>query len=127
MFSRGYRVFGPRDAAEAAAAGMKPQKLDGMSKIQWKALNKALSFSRVTRFSSPVEFVDALTSDTDTLDDVNDTTETEIVRSSGVPWRILTLSLIFMAAIAAIMQGDLVLMCPPLLGRRNREERASQV
>ena len=123
----GYRVFGPRDAAEAAAAGMKPQKLDGISRIQWKALSKALSFSRVTRFSSPVEFVDALTSDTDTLDDVSDTTETEIVRGSGVPWRILAISLIFMAAIAAVMQGDLIRMLGFETGPQSAETEAEEV
>jgi len=39
----GYRVFGPRNAAEAAEEGMKPQQLD-----------------RVTRFDSMAEFIDAL-------------------------------------------------------------------
>ena len=54
----GYRVFGPRNAAEAAAEGMAPQCPKGLSEPQWKVLKKALSFSRVTRFSSAREFVD---------------------------------------------------------------------
>lgn len=54
----GYRVFGPRNAAEAAAEGMAPQCPKGLSDSQWKVLKKALSFSRVTRFSSAREFVD---------------------------------------------------------------------
>ena len=56
----GYRVFGPRNAAEAAEAGMEPQCLDDLSKSQWQALKKALAYSRVTRFTSPATFVDAL-------------------------------------------------------------------
>ncbi|MEM9403554.1 MAG: protein kinase [Pseudomonadota bacterium] len=60
----GYRVFGPRNAAEAADAGMTPQPLPGLSDRQWRALKKALSFSRVTRFSSVAEFLREL-EDTD--------------------------------------------------------------
>ena len=54
----GYRVFGPRNAAEAAAEGMAAQCPQGLSEAQWRVLKKALSFSRVTRFSSAREFVD---------------------------------------------------------------------
>ena len=56
----GYRVFGPRNAAEAAEAGMAPQRLAGVTDAQWAALRKALSYSRVTRFDSIGEFLDAL-------------------------------------------------------------------
>jgi serine/threonine protein kinase len=56
----GYRVFGPRNAAEASAAGMQPQQPQGLSDEQWVALKKALSYSRVTRFASVAEFIDAL-------------------------------------------------------------------
>lgn len=56
----GYRVFGPRNAAEAAEEGMKPQQLDSINSEQWRALKKALSYSRVTRFDSMAEFIDAL-------------------------------------------------------------------
>lgn len=58
----GYRVFGPRNAAEAAEEGMSPQRLAGLSDEQWSALRKALSFSRVTRFESMSGFLDALRS-----------------------------------------------------------------
>lgn len=61
----GYRVFGPRNAAEASQEGMKPQRLKGLNDSQWKALKKALANSRVTRFSSVREFVDALNEDQD--------------------------------------------------------------
>ncbi len=54
----GYRVFGPRNAAEAAQEGMEPQRLKSLSDTQWRALKKALSYSRVTRFQSVGEFLD---------------------------------------------------------------------
>lgn len=56
----GYRVFGPRNAAEAAEAGMEPQRPQGLNDAEWHALRKALSYSRVSRFASPKEFMDAL-------------------------------------------------------------------
>ena len=56
----GYRVFGPRNAAEASLEGMTPQRPQGLNDDQWKALKKALSYSRVTRFQSVKEFTDAL-------------------------------------------------------------------
>ncbi len=56
----GYRVFGPRNAVEAAEAGMTPQQPQGLSESRWRALKKALSYSRVTRFESMQEFIDAL-------------------------------------------------------------------
>ncbi len=56
----GYRVFGPRNAAEAAEEGMKPQKLDQLSDANWRVLKKALAYSRVARFESMAEFIDAL-------------------------------------------------------------------
>jgi serine/threonine protein kinase len=59
----GYRVFGPRNAAEAADEGMSPQRLGGLSDAQWSAIRKALSYSRVTRFESMGQFVDALGDD----------------------------------------------------------------
>jgi hypothetical protein len=60
----GYRVFGPRNAAEAAEEGMKPQRLENLSDANWRVLKKALSYSRVTRFDSMADFVDALDSET---------------------------------------------------------------
>jgi len=56
----GYRVFGPRNAAEAAAEGMKPQRLQSLNDAQWRVLKKALSYSRVTRFDSMADFIEAL-------------------------------------------------------------------
>ena len=56
----GYRVFGPRNAAEASEAGMQPQRPQGLDDDQWNALKKSLSYARVTRFKSVSEFLDAL-------------------------------------------------------------------
>lgn len=56
----GYRVFGPRNAAEASQEGMKPQRPQGVSEDQWRALKKALSYARVTRYQTVKEFIDAL-------------------------------------------------------------------
>ncbi|MCH5374274.1 MAG: protein kinase, partial [Planctomycetes bacterium] len=56
----GYRVFGPRNAAEASQAGMQPQRPQGLDNDQWNALKKALAYARVTRYKSVREFLDAL-------------------------------------------------------------------
>ena len=56
----GYRVFGPRNAAEAAEEGMKPQRPAGLGDEQWGALRKSLSYSRVTRFDTMAAFLEAL-------------------------------------------------------------------
>ncbi len=64
----GFRVFGPRNAAEAADEGMKPQRPQGLTDGQWRVLKKALSYSRVTRFDSMGDFVEAL--DVDEADSI---------------------------------------------------------
>lgn len=56
----GHRVFGPRNAAEAAEQGMEPQRPQGLGEAQWRALRKALAFSRVARYATPAEFLKAL-------------------------------------------------------------------
>jgi serine/threonine protein kinase len=55
----GYRVFGPRNAAEASLEGMKPHRLKELNDSQWRALSKGLAYSRVMRFASVAEFLDA--------------------------------------------------------------------
>lgn len=56
----GYRVFGPRNAAEAADEGMTPQRPGGLSDTHWRALRKALAYPRITRFDSMSGFLKAL-------------------------------------------------------------------
>lgn len=59
----GHRVFGPRNAAEAAEQGMEPQRPHGLSDGQWRALKKSLAFSRVARYASVADFLAALDAD----------------------------------------------------------------
>lgn len=73
----GYRVFGPRNAADASAEGMKPQRLRALSDNQWRAMKRALSNSRVMRFKSMREFIDALDEGSDEVI-VEDAAETII-------------------------------------------------
>ena len=56
----GHRVFGPRNAAEAAEQGMEPQRPPGLMDQQWRALKKTLAYSRVARFATPADFLLAL-------------------------------------------------------------------
>ncbi|MEX2124276.1 MAG: protein kinase [Woeseia sp.] len=56
----GHRVFGPRNAAEAAEQGMEPQRPQGLTDPQWRALKKSLAYARVARFATPAEFLQAL-------------------------------------------------------------------
>jgi serine/threonine protein kinase len=56
----GYRVFGPRNAAEASAAGMQPQPPQGLSDAEWTTVKRALAYPRVTRFKSVADFLAAL-------------------------------------------------------------------
>jgi serine/threonine protein kinase len=110
----GYRVFGPRNAAEAAEAGMEPQQLESLSKAQWQALKKALSYSRVARYSSPLEFVDALTGGSSTASvsgamkiDPDDTFNDRFEAKSSKPWRYVAMFLILVAAIAIVWENDI--------------------
>ncbi|MBT8442068.1 MAG: serine/threonine protein kinase, partial [Gammaproteobacteria bacterium] len=56
----GYRVFGPRNAADASQEGMTPQRPQGFTDKQWSAMRKALSYARVTRFATMDEFIEAV-------------------------------------------------------------------
>ncbi len=79
----GYRVFGPRNAAEAAASGMEPQRLQGISQAQWAALRKSLFYSRVTRFGSVAEFLRALDGDSAIATDTQSLPDLQHSRSPG--------------------------------------------
>ncbi len=79
----GYRVFGPRNAAEAAEEGMKPQRIEVLDDAQWKALKKALSYARVTRFDSMDEFLKALDSSSDVPADLHVERNFDVVEPRG--------------------------------------------
>ncbi|MDJ0700447.1 MAG: protein kinase [Woeseiaceae bacterium] len=79
----GYRVFGPRNAAEAAEEGMKPQRIEILDDAQWNALKKALSYARVTRFDSIDEFLKALDPSTDVPADLHVERNFDVVEPSG--------------------------------------------
>lgn len=104
----GYRVFGPRNAAEAAAAGMQPERLAGLTDGQWKALKKSLAYSRVARYTSPKAFIDDLDSarapvtrqPISALDD--EKVSTPSVRRQRNPWPTV-LAAILLAAVAGLL------------------------
>lgn len=119
----GYRVFGPRNAAEAAAEGMKPQRPQSLNKSQWQALKKALAYSRVARYSSPAEFVKALTASTKIVevtvkDDIveDDTYIEEFDSGSGSWWRYVAVLIILSGAAAVVFQDDLIPLVRPYVG-----------
>ena len=56
----GHRVFGPRNAVQAAEEAMQAQRPPGLSTRQWDALGKALAFSRVSRQRDVSEFMVAI-------------------------------------------------------------------
>lgn len=97
----GYRVFGPRNAAEAADEGMKPQRPQGLNDTEWRALRKALSYSRVSRFASPQEFVAALAGDVD----IDDTQPVSQLDEQEIEARRFWPALITVAVLAAGAYG----------------------
>jgi len=119
----GYRVFGPRNAAEASQEGMKPQRLKGLNDSQWKALKKALSYSRVTRFSSVREFVDALDEHQDEPFRVEEPDRfADIEDEPGVSkWLLFLLLIACLAAAAGYQYGYL----DPLLEKLSLQEAQS--
>lgn len=110
----GYRVFGPRNAAEAAEEGMKPQRLEKISEANWRVLKKALSFSRVARFESMADFIDALNVEAArsiTVDIPAPERFAEPVEESRSPGRAL-IGLVVMIALAAVVGNQMGLLDP---------------
>ena len=121
----GYRVFGPRNAAEASQEGMKPQRLKGLNDSQWKALKKGLAYSRVMRFTSVREFVDALDENKDEPFRVEEPDRfSEIEDEPGVSkWLIALLLVACLAAAGGYQYGYL----DPLLDKITGQEIQSPV
>jgi serine/threonine protein kinase len=103
----GYRVFGPRNAAEAAEAGMTPQRLAGVSDEQWSAVRKALSYTRVTRFDSMTGFLEALGyKPTESTVEPDVTGHVEFEDSSGsAKWVIALVTLLSLLGVAGYQFG----------------------
>jgi len=101
----GFRVFGPRNAAEAAEAGMEPQRPEGLSDVQWKALKKGLAYSRVARYSSPKEFVEDLqTVEADPSAQVSarESLVESLDRQSSARWPQIIIAIALLAALAYV-------------------------
>ncbi|MDX1498977.1 MAG: protein kinase, partial [Woeseiaceae bacterium] len=101
----GYRVFGPRNAAEAAEKGMEPQPLQNVSETQWRVIKKALAYARVARFQSMSDFLEALDIDasepiTITVPAREEFGDAKQKRSGGPRWLIVVLGLATLAAAA---------------------------
>jgi hypothetical protein len=109
----GYRVFGPRNAAEASQEGMTPQRPQNVTDGQWKVLKKALSYSRVTRYGSVKEFLEAL--DEESAEDVEETLNIEaperfaVKDDGGSPgkWLAIIVVVLGLAGIGAQQMGYL--------------------
>lgn len=104
----GYRVFGPRNAAEAAEEGMKPQRLAGISDGQWRTLKKAMSFSRVMRYETMAEFVDALCEEVDDTVNIDTVEHVEFEESEGSgKWIFAFIVLVVLFGVAGYQFGFL--------------------
>jgi len=102
----GYRVFGPRNAAEAAAEGMTPQPLAGITDAQWSAVKKALSYSRVTRFDTMAQFLEALNVPGETSVNLDVGHHVEFEDSSGsLRWVFGLVALLLLLGVAAYQFG----------------------
>jgi serine/threonine protein kinase len=104
----GYRVFGPRNAAEAVAEGMEPQRPQGLSQAQWSALRKALSYSRVARFASPGKFLAALNLDRRSPAIADDGIIEEEEQERRSPWRFVALVLILGGLVAVVIESRII-------------------
>ncbi len=108
----GHRVFGPRNAAEAAEQGMEPQRPQGLSDDHWRALKKALAFSRVARFATPAAFLEALEAEEGTPPPVQHE-EIRVEPKLPLPetrrrWGLLALpALVVLAAAVLVMRPEL--------------------
>jgi hypothetical protein len=101
----GHRVFGPRNAAEAAEQGMEPQRPQGLTDTQWRALKKSLAYSRVSRFTSPAEFLSALDAEERrTFTDAPIVVEPKLTSPAPRrPWGFAALTLVVLATVLLLI------------------------
>lgn len=115
----GYRAFGPRNAVEAADQGLEPQRPDGLTETQWRALHTALAFSRSQRYGSVADFLEALDTEEKREEPIaampiSDRIVVEPKRMperSARPWGIATGLLV----VAIVGLGSLLLVRPDLV------------
>ncbi len=118
----GYRVFGPRNAAEASQEGMEPQRLPALSNGQWRGLKKALAYSRVMRFKSVNEFIDAIDDSKAESVEVEELDHLEINEKSGNgKWAAVFAVIISLLAAAGYQAG----LLDPLLNAIRNETAES--
>lgn len=110
----GHRVFGPRNAAEAADQGMEPQRPQGLTDTQWRALKKTLAYSRVARFASPAEFLSAMDAEERRAYTADEPILVEPKMTSPAPRRRWGFAAVALVVLAAIM---LLVIRPELTGR----------
>lgn len=96
----GYRVFGPRNAAEASLEGMTPQRPQSLTESEWRALKKALSYARVTRFDSVNEFLEALNDANNGLPGLDPTDDIDDAMGGGSGFKVAAL-LVLLGALGA--------------------------
>ncbi len=102
----GYRVLGPRNAAEASMEGMEPQRLPALSSSQWRGLKKALAYSRVMRFKSVSEFIAAIGDGDAESVEIDESDDRERVgQSSGGKWAAVVVLVIGLLAAAGYQAG----------------------
>jgi hypothetical protein len=104
----GYRVFGPRNAAEAAAEGMAPQRPMELGDNEWRVLKKSLAFARVARFPSARDFLDALAVKPGIHVSPDDTLSAVPELPKRKPWGLLVLGTIAITATLAVTRPDIV-------------------
>jgi hypothetical protein len=125
----GHRAFGPRNALEAADQGMEPQPPQALSDTQWRALKKALAFSRGDRYATPAEFLAALDADGDRGSlPVRPLGERILVEAKRVvperrrPWGLGVLLLVLLAAAGLfVLRPDLLPQVGELVERPGAE------
>ncbi|MBT8078939.1 MAG: protein kinase [Gammaproteobacteria bacterium] len=104
----GYRVYGPRNAAAAAEAGMAPQRPQGVDDREWRALKKALSIARVSRYPAPKDFLQAMSATQPITVTAEDTMRPVPALPEKRSWPLATIGLLFVLGALALARPDLV-------------------
>ena len=97
----GKHPFGRSSAVEARSEGLKPRRIRGLSHRQWRALKRALAFSREDRPGSMQELLEGLALPSGTSRrSVRDGLRPR--RGPAAPWPVAAMSLAVLGIIAAL-------------------------